>query len=132
MIKDGGATVKWMVTMLQVGIMYIISLIGNQLTGWLHLSIPGSLIGMMLLFVLLVSGIVPAKWVEIGALKLVAFMPLFLIPATTGIMDYGAFFMTEGVGLAVVIIGSTLITLAVSAFVSDRLVRKEERQWDGS
>ncbi|OMP68369.1 CidA/LrgA family holin-like protein [Domibacillus epiphyticus] len=123
---------KWMVMALQAGVLYVISLVGNQIADWLNLSIPGSLIGMILLFILLTTGILPSKWVEMGALKLVAFMPLFLIPATTGVIDYGAFFLQEGIGLVVVIIGSTLMTLAVSAFVSDRLARKEEQQWDGS
>ncbi|WP_425429461.1 CidA/LrgA family protein [Domibacillus antri] len=102
-----------MVTALQAGVIYVISAIGNQLAVWLHLSIPGSLAGMLILFGLLMSGVVPAKWVEMGAVKLIAFMPLFLIPATTGIINYGPFFKEEGMGLVLLIIGSTLLTLAV-------------------
>ena len=82
---------KYVMLLLQVGVLYVFSLVGTWIQGVFHLSMPGSLIGMLMLFLLLSTRILPLKWFEEGAEKLLVFLPLFLIPSTTGLMEYESF-----------------------------------------
>ena len=82
---------KYVTLLLQVGVLYVFSLVGTWIQGVFHLSMPGSLIGMLILFLLLSTRVLPLKWFELGAEKLIVFLPLFLIPSTTGLMEYGSF-----------------------------------------
>ena len=73
----------------QVGVLYVFSLVGTWIQGVFHLSMPGSLIGMLMLFLLLSTRILPLKWFEEG--EVTRILPLFLIPSTTGLMEYESF-----------------------------------------
>ena len=86
---------KYVTLLLQVGVLYVFSLVGTWIQGVFHLSMPGSLIGMLMLFLLLSIRILPLKWFEEGAEKLIVFLPLFLIPSTTGLVEYGSFLFSK-------------------------------------
>ena len=86
---------KYVILLLQVGVLYVFSLVGTWIQGVFHLSMPGSLIGMLMLFLLLSTRILPLKWFEEGAEKLIIILPLFLIPSTTGLMEYGSFLLVR-------------------------------------
>ncbi|GCF68590.1 holin [Bacillus cereus] len=55
---------KYVMLLLQVGVLYVFSLVGTWIQGVFHLSMPGSLIGMLMLFLLLSIRILPLKWFE--------------------------------------------------------------------
>ncbi|AAU16755.1 CidA/LrgA family protein [Bacillus cereus] len=55
---------KYVTLLLQVGVLYVFSLVGTWIQGVFHLSMPGSLIGMLMLFLLLSTRILPLKWFE--------------------------------------------------------------------
>jgi holin-like protein len=87
---------------------------------------PGSLIGMLILFLLLSTRILPLKWFEIGAEKLIIFLPLFLIPSTTGLMEYGSFLLSKGSIVFFLVVVSTLVTLIISGYVSQLLITSKK------
>ncbi len=62
---------KYVILLLQVGVLYVFSLVGTWIQGVFHLSMPESLIGMLMLFLLLSTRILPLKWFEEGAEKLI-------------------------------------------------------------
>ncbi|EOP51725.1 holin [Bacillus cereus] len=117
---------KFLTLLLQVGVLYMFSLVGVWIQEVFHLSMPGSLIGMLILFLLLSTRIVPLKWFEIGAEKLIVFLPLFLIPSTTGLMEYGSFLLSKGSIMFFLVVISTLVTLIVSGYVSQLLVTSKK------
>ncbi|HWO98969.1 MAG TPA: CidA/LrgA family holin-like protein [Bacillus sp. (in: firmicutes)] len=119
---------KWLAFTLQVGVLYVFSWSGEWIQKALHLSIPGSLIGMLLLFILISSGLLPIGWFELSAEKLLAFLPLFVIPSTTGVMDYGSFLLGKGSVMLFIVIISTFITMAVSAYVSQWLSAAKKKR----
>lgn len=102
------------------------SLVGVWIQEVFHLSMPGSLIGMLILFLLLSTRIVPLKWFEIGAEKLILFLPLFLIPSTTGLMEYGSFLLSKGSIMFFLVVVSTLVTLIISGYVSQLLITSKK------
>ncbi|EJQ47063.1 holin-like protein CidA 2 [Bacillus cereus BAG5X1-1] len=102
------------------------SLVGVWIQEVFHLSMPGSLIGMLILFLLLSTRIFPLKWFEIGAEKLIVFLPLFLIPSTTGLMEYGSFLLSKGSIMFFLVVVSTLVTLIISGYVSQLLITSKK------
>lgn len=57
---------KYVTLLLQVGVLYVFSLVGTWIQGVFHLSMPGSLIEMLLLFLFLSTCILPLKWFKEG------------------------------------------------------------------
>lgn len=117
---------KYVTLLLQVGVLYVFSLVGTWIQGEFHLSMPGSLIGMLMLFLLLATRILPLKWFEEGAEKLIVFLPLFLIPSTTGLMEYGPFLLSKGSIIFLLVVVSTVVTLIISGYISQLLVTSKK------
>ena len=113
---------KYVTLLLQVGVLYVFSLVGTWIQEIFHLSIPGNLIGMLILFLLLSTRVLPLKWFELGSEKLIVFLPLFLIPSTTGLMEYGSFLFSKGSIIFVLVVASTVVTLIVSGYISQLLI----------
>ncbi|KEO83252.1 CidA/LrgA family protein [Tumebacillus flagellatus] len=107
----------------------------NEAGGWvvqaLQIPIPGSLIGLFLLFALLKSKVIRVEWVEAGATFLLAEMLLFFIPSSVQIVDFGAVVQKSGVQLLLVIVFSTATVMAVVGLVTEKIVRwkKGGRKW---
>ncbi|HEY2495356.1 MAG TPA: CidA/LrgA family protein [Paenibacillus sp.] len=105
----------------QVGLLYLFYLAGNYVQQLLHLPIPGSIVGLLLLFVLLLCKIVPIKWIEHGSTAVLSYLPLFFIPATAGIVNHLGIFSGKGLMLIVIIIVSTALTMVAAAHSSQWL-----------
>lgn len=109
---------KFLITFVQILVLYAFYMAGEWLRGTFHLPLPGSIIGFLLLFSALLLKVYPLQWIESGARFLLAFLSLYFIPATVGVMQYGDIFTGKGLLLIVIAIFSTLLTLAVSALLS--------------
>lgn len=105
----------------QVCLIYIISLLGDFIQKQFHLPIPGSILGLLILFILLSCHILPAKWIQEGAGFLLSTMMFFFIPAAVGIINYFDFFQGKGLLLVVVLIVSTCFVLVCSGYTSEKL-----------
>ncbi|WP_286171127.1 CidA/LrgA family protein [Lentibacillus populi] len=115
---------------LQIAILYGVCLIGNGIQHVFHLFIPGSVIGMILLFVLLSMNIVKAAWIEDGANVIIKNLTLFFIPATVGILDYMDVFTGKGSLLIFIVLVSTVLVMAGSGFVSQWMMQRREVNHD--
>lgn len=103
----------------EVGVLYVFYLIGEYLQKLLHLPVPGSIIGLLLLFTLLLLKIVPAKLIENGSSFILAYLPMFFIPATVGIMNHLDLFSGRGLLLIAILIVSSVLTMVVTAHSSE-------------
>ncbi|MBM7644871.1 holin-like protein [Scopulibacillus daqui] len=119
---------KFVCVCLQIALLFVFYLIGNELQNLLHLPVPGSIIGMILLFLLLCFKIVPLKLVEKGSQFLLAHLPLLFIPATAGVMSYYRFFMGSGIFLFLTTILSTLIVMALAGYTTHYLSKRKSIQ----
>ncbi|KOS25547.1 holin [Bacillus anthracis] len=117
---------KYVMLLLQVGVLYVFNIVGTWIQEILNIPIPGSLIGMLMLFLLLSTRILPLKWFEEGAEKLLVFLPLFLIPSTTGLMEYESFLFSKGSIIFLLVVISTVVTLIVSGYISQLLVTSKK------
>lgn len=102
--------------------------IANGLASILPIPVPGSIMGIVLLFVLLKMKIVRLEWIERGSNWLIAQMLLFFIPATVGIMNYKNMFMTSGLRIVSTIAISTAAVMICSGYIGQRIAAGKERE----
>ena len=116
--------------LIHIGFLFGLLYIGNWIQASLSLSIPGSVIGMLLLFVLLKSGIIKLEWIKEGTSFILRNLTLFFIPVTIGFINYLELFSGRGIYLLLIAILSTAIVMGVSGIVSQRLAKGKEVQHD--
>ncbi|WP_173918235.1 CidA/LrgA family protein [Halobacillus sp. Marseille-Q1614] len=110
---------------LQISIFYLFYLIGEGLRELLNLSIPGSIIGLVLLFSCLSLNLFSVRWIEEGSIFMLSFLPLFFIPATVGVVNYPSFLSMNGVFLVFIVSVSTLLTMIAAGKISEIFLKKE-------
>lgn len=103
----------------EVGVLYLFYLAGDYLQQLLQLPIPGSIVGLLLLFILLLLKIVPVKLIENGSNFILAYLPMFFIPATAGIMNHLDIFSGRGLLLIGILVVSSVLTMVVTAHSSE-------------
>ena len=88
---------------------------GIALAALLPITIPGSIIGMLILFLLLAFQILPAKWVQPACHLLIRYMALLFVPIGVGVMQYWDLLRAQ---LGPVVISCAISTLVVFVVVS--------------
>ncbi len=117
---------KFFLILFQAIFIYGFFLLGQLLRELFSIPLPGSIIGLMLLFFALSLKLFPLRFVDSAATLLLSFLPLFFIPATVGVIDYIDVFAGKGVFLIAIIIFSTLLTMAASGWMSQALGQRLE------
>ncbi|CAM3762263.1 CidA/LrgA family protein [Alicyclobacillus pomorum] len=116
---------------LQISLLTALSMFGNWVSGLTHLPIPGSIVGLILLFALLQLRMVKLQWVEVGGNWLISNMLLFFVPSALGIIQYGSLVKTEGLQLVLVIGMSTAAVMITTGLFAEKFTqwkRKGEKQ----
>lgn len=113
---------------LQIGLLSIFYVIGACIQQAFQFVIPGSLIGMFLLFGLLSANVLPLRWFESGGETLLAVMPFLLLPSTVGLMEYGSFLMQKGVNLFVTTVISTFLIIVIAGHTGQYLANRKEKK----
>lgn len=109
----------------QILIITTFFLIGNTIHSYAHLPIPGSVIGLVLLFLALYLRIISLKAVDVGAKLLTAELLLFFIPSAVGIMNYPDLFGIVGIKLIIIIFISTVFVMMGTGVTAHFLSRKK-------
>ena len=113
-------------------IIFIINYIGTIISKTLALPIPGTIIGLLLLFALLYYKIIKLNMIENVANFLLANMTIFFMPPTVNIMDSYQLLQGNFIKFVVLIIVSTVITMGVTGkvvqFMIEHLERKEKKK----
>jgi len=112
---------------LQVMLYAGLFIFSQHLVTWLHLPLPANIVGMLLLLAMIMLHILPIGWVKAGANWLLAEMLLFFIPAVVAVVNYSELLRIEGWRILLVITLSTLMVLAATSLVVDRVYRLEVR-----
>ena len=97
---------------------------GIFIASLLPVTIPGSIIGMLILFVLLALQILPAKWVNPGCYVLIRYMALLFVPIGVGVMQYFDLLRAQFGPVVVSCAVSTLVVFLVVSW-SSQLVHGE-------
>lgn len=95
----------------------LFQLAGEVLARALDLPVPGPVIGMLLLFLALLARGGPTTELRSTSQGLLQHLSLLFVPAGTGVMVHLHRIADEWLALAVALLFSTLVTLAVTALV---------------
>ncbi|TCI34513.1 MULTISPECIES: CidA/LrgA family protein [Exiguobacterium] len=109
--------IKWIIGL---SLLFGLSALGNWIVAVLALKVPGSVIGMVLLLLLLMTKIIRVEWIEDSAGFLTKHLAFFFIPIAVGLMSYSSLLKAEGVPLFLALIISMTIGLVVTALVSGK------------
>ncbi|KGX89653.1 CidA/LrgA family protein [Pontibacillus marinus] len=113
-----------------IAVLILFYLIGSWIQELFHLFIPGSIIGMLLLFVTLLTKKVNVNWVNEGADLLIRHLALLFVPVTVGIIQYLELFAGKSFFLIPIALCSTLLVMVCSGMVSQYIVRQKEREYE--
>ena len=118
---------KIFVTIIQIALLVVFYLVGDWLQRLLHLPIPGSIIGMLLLFICLLIKAVPLKWIETGAGFLLTHLTLFFIPVTVGVMNHYQLFAGSGVFLFFITLFSTICVMVSAGLTANYFAKRKKK-----
>ncbi|MBP2858956.1 CidA/LrgA family protein [Dickeya oryzae] len=96
-------------------LIYACLFLGIGIAAVLPITLPGSIIGMLILFLLLSLQIIPAQWVKPGCHVLIRYMALLFVPIGVGVMQYFDLLRAQ---FAPVILSCAVSTLVVLITVS--------------
>ena len=94
----------------QFMIILIFSLIGEAISTLFHLPVPGSIIGLVLLFLALEFKIIRLRHIDTVGNFLLSNMTILFLPAAVGIKDYL-------LPITIIILGAILLNVAVIGLV---------------
>nr|WP_040382517.1 CidA/LrgA family protein [Deinococcus apachensis] len=107
---------------LGLGLLTGFAALGTGLVTALHLPLPGSVVGMVLLWAALSLGVVRLHWLTEAADGLLGVLGLLFVPATVGVVEY----LSAGAAWALwllVMLAGLLLGAGVAGLLAARLVR---------
>lgn len=117
---------RWLHILLQVVFLSLFVPLGEGLARLLHTHIPGSILGMILLFLLLQCKWIRIEWVEAGAGWLLGEMLLFFVPPAVGIVQYENILAADGWRIFAVIALSTSIVMLSAGLCAEFIYRQRK------
>ncbi|EEW08058.1 conserved hypothetical protein [Vibrio mimicus VM603] len=110
-----------------MGLIFLCLLAGINLQTWLGIAIPGSIIGLLILFGLMASGLVPVEWVKPSATLFIRYMILLFVPISVGLMVHFDTLLANLAPILASAIGGTLIVMITLGLILDRMLKKGKK-----
>ena len=105
----------------QIAILCALAVLSNFLVAQFSLPLPGSVVGIVLLFGLLQLGILRLEWIEAGANLLLAELLLFFIPSAVGVVQYRSLLLSHGLAILTVVVAGSVVIMAGSGLLATQL-----------
>lgn len=115
-----------MTYMFQFLIIAAVSFVGELLSLVVPLPIPGSVYGLLLLLVLLITGVVKLRHIEKAADFLIQIMPMLFIAPAVSVLPIFDRVADSLLAVALVCVVSTLVVMIVTGVVAQALVNRKE------
>ncbi len=112
----------------QTAVLAAIAWLADYAVRALALPVPGNVLGIVVLFILLATGVVKERWISEAASFLLRHLVFFFIPVAVGLMNWGEVFYDYGWVLLGAIVGSTALPLLVTGWLAGALRRKPEKE----
>lgn len=100
----------------QFGIIFSLCWISVILEKYIPFPIPATVIGLILLFICLVTGILKIENIKEKSDFLLGNMAFFFVPAAVGIINYFDLLKESLIPLLIITVASTVITFAATAY----------------
>ena len=112
----------------QFCIILTISFIGELLGYIIPMPIPASIYGIILLFLGLMTGIIPLDSVKETGKFLVDIMPVMFIPPAVKLLDSWGILRSSIIQYMIIVVSTTVCVMGVAGRVTQHIVRKEEEK----
>ena len=109
-------------------IILAISLIGEILKSVLSLPVPASIYGMVILFVLLLTGVLKLEQVRDAGKFLIEIMPVMFIPAGVGLMSSWKVLEPVLLPVSVITVITIFTVMGATGIVSQIIIRKSGKE----
>ena len=110
----------------QFGIILGVTCAGEIMKYFIPLPIPGSIYGLILMFLLLLMRVIKVEHVKETGEFLIEIMPLMFIPAGVGLVTSWNQLQSFLVPLLVITVVSTFVVMIVTGKVTDFLISRKE------
>ncbi len=99
---------------MQIFLLWLIYYLSSWIVNHFHIPLPGSVLGMIILFTLLSTGIIKEQWLTAAVNPLLKHLSFFFIPIAVELMNWGDLFVKKGALLFLPLVISTLVALLVT------------------
>lgn len=107
-------------------VILIISFVGELFNYFLPLPIPGNIYGMILMFLLLLTGRIKIHQIQEAGRFLIDIMPILFIPSAVGIVTKLEELKMIWWQIIIITIITTMIVLVISGLVTQTMIRREK------
>ncbi|MCD8810158.1 CidA/LrgA family protein [Mammaliicoccus sciuri] len=122
---------KFIKIILQICMIYFITVLGSWIQETLNIPIAGSIIGLVILFLLLQFKIIKEEWIKDGANLLLSTMIFFFIPSIVGAMNLVDQINAQFIFLIVLVIASTCIVALSSGYIAEKMLKRNHIEESG-
>lgn len=112
----------------QFGIILLVTCIGEVIRFFVPLPIPGSIYGLVLMFVLLCAKIIKLEDVKDAAVFLIEIMPVMFIPAAAGLIESWDDLKPILVQTVVILVVTTVFVMVVTGKTAMFMIQREGEQ----
>ena len=102
-------------------ILYIMLYLGNLIAHYVPVGVPGSIWGLLLLFLGLTTRLIHLDWIYLGASLLIRFMAVLFVPVSVGIIKYSDLLIEQVNILLIPNVVSTCVTLVIMGLLGNHL-----------
>jgi holin-like protein len=110
----------------QLGVILLLLWTGQTAQGILGLTLPGNVLGMMLLLIFLVTGVLKLKHVEKITDVLLAHLSFLFVPSIVGVMTVAYLFKGNVIKIFVIVFISLIIVMATAGWTVQLMLKKRE------
>jgi holin-like protein len=100
--------------------------VGTLASKWLHIPLPGNLIGMLLLTLALCKGWIRMDWVEKASGFLIRHMLLFFVPIITGVVSYLGMISQDPWPMVLSLLAGPILVIIVAGRVVQKYVNRQQ------
>lgn len=105
-----------------------VSFAGEFLGQQIPLPIPGSIYGLVIMFVCLFTGLIKVSDVKETSRFLLDIMPCLFIPAAVGLMEQWGIIKGSLPAYTVIVLVTTVLVMGVSGKITELLMKKGEKK----
>lgn len=110
----------------QIFLLWIIYALSTWVVKFLHVPLPGSVLGMIILFALLSTGIIKEQWLSAATNPLLKHLSFFFIPIAVELMEWGDLFIQKGYLLFLPLVLSMLVALLTTGGIVQLLTKSQQ------
>ena len=114
----------------QLMIIFMISLVGEGISSVFHLPVPGSIIGLVLLFLALQFKLLRLRHISMVGNFLLANMTILFLPPAVGIMDKFQVIAPYLLPIILIILGAIVLNVCVVAVVVQLIKTRFEGDYE--